>query len=62
MGIDLGVEPVPDATAMLKFRRLLGQHKLGEQLFAKVSEVLQASGCWRRHETEQVQPGTPMLR
>lgn len=44
VGIDLGVEPVPDATTMLKFRRLLNDHKLGEQLFAKVGEVLQASG------------------
>jgi transposase, IS5 family len=43
-GIDLGVEAVPDATTMLKFRRLLNQHKLGQQLFAKVGEVLQASG------------------
>ena len=44
VGIDLGTEPVPDATTMLKFRRLLGEHKLGEQLFAKVGEVLQQSG------------------
>ena len=44
VGIDLGTEPVPDATTMLKFRRLLNEHKLGEQLFAKVGEVLQASG------------------
>src|SRR5258706_7158074 len=29
---------------MLKFRRLLNQHKLGEELFAKVGEVLQANG------------------
>ena len=44
VAIDLGVESVPDATTLLKFRRLLGQHKLGEQLFAKVGEVLQANG------------------
>jgi transposase, IS5 family len=44
VGIDLGREPVPDATTMLKFRRLLGDNKLGEQLFAKVGEVLQQSG------------------
>jgi len=43
-GIDLGREPVPDATTMLKFRRLLNEHKLGERLFAKVGEVLQQSG------------------
>jgi transposase, IS5 family len=44
VGIDLGREPVPDATSMLRFRRLLNDHKLGEQLFAKVGEVMQASG------------------
>ena len=44
VGIDLGRERVPDATTLLKFRRLLEQHKLGEALFAKVREVLQANG------------------
>lgn len=44
VGIDLGREPVPDATTMLRFRRLLGEHKLGEQLFATVGEVLQQGG------------------
>jgi len=44
VGIDLGRERVPDATTLLKFRRLLEKHKLGEALFAKVGEVLQASG------------------
>ena len=40
VGIDLGRERVPDATTLLKFRRLLEKHKLGEALFAKVGEVL----------------------
>lgn len=44
VGIDLGREPVPDATTMLKFRRLLNEHQLGEQLFAEVGRVLQAGG------------------
>jgi transposase, IS5 family len=44
VGIDLGCEGVPDATTLLKFRRLLETHKLGEQLFAEVGRVLQASG------------------
>ena len=44
VGIDLGREPVPDATTILKFRRLLGEHKLGEALFAKVGAELQARG------------------
>ena len=44
VGVDLGRERVPDATTLLKFRRLLEKHKLGEALFAKVGEVLQAQG------------------
>ena len=44
VGVDLGRERVPDATTLLKFRRLLEDHKLGEALFAKVGEVLQAQG------------------
>ena len=39
VGIDLGSERVPErvpeATTLLKFRRLLTEHKLGEKLFAK---------------------------
>ena len=44
VGIDLGRERVPDATTLLKFRRLLNEHQLGEKLFAKVGEVLQTKG------------------
>lgn len=44
VGIDLGREPVPDATTLLKFRRLLERHQLAERLFAEVGLVLQASG------------------
>jgi IS5 family transposase len=44
VGIDLGCEAVPDATTLLKFRHLLEQHKLAEQIFAEVGRVLQGSG------------------
>jgi IS5 family transposase len=44
VGIDLGRERVPDGTTLLKFRRLLNEHDLGKQLFAKVGELLQARG------------------
>ncbi len=44
VGIDLGREPVPDATTMLKFCKLLNENKLGEALFAKVGQELQARG------------------
>ncbi len=43
-GIDLGREPVPDATSLLRFRHLLEQHQLGEKLFAEAGRVLQDSG------------------
>ena len=42
--IDLGRERVPDATTLLKFRRLLEEQKIGEALFAKVGELLMANG------------------
>lgn len=35
---------MPDASTLLKFRRLLNEHKLGEKLFAKIDEILQQSG------------------
>lgn len=44
VGIDLGCEAVPDATTLLKFRHLLEEKKLGEQLFAEVGRILQGSG------------------
>ena len=44
VGIDLGHEPVPDATTLLRFRRLLYDHQLGEALFARVGQELQARG------------------
>jgi transposase, IS5 family len=42
--IDLGRERVPDATTLLNFRHLLETHKIGAALFAKVGELLLASG------------------
>lgn len=43
-GIDLGCEAVPDATTLLKFRRLLEKHNLNEKRFAEVGRFLQGSG------------------
>jgi IS5 family transposase len=43
-GIDLGREPVPDATTILKFRHLLERHDLGRAIFAEVSRILQQRG------------------
>ena len=44
VGIDLGREPVPDATTILKFRHLLEKHQLGEAIFAEVGSILQSRG------------------
>jgi IS5 family transposase len=44
VGIDLGREPVPDSTTITNFRKLLNENKLGEALFAKVGQDLQARG------------------
>jgi transposase, IS5 family len=43
-GIDLGAEPVPDETTVCKFRHLLEEHELGEQILGTVNLHLQAKG------------------
>lgn len=44
VGIDLGREPVPDESTILKFRHLLERHELGEPLFQVVGDYLQEQG------------------
>jgi len=44
VGIDLGSERAPDATTLLKFRRLLEKHDLGAALMERVKACLAASG------------------
>src|SRR6266705_665084 len=44
VGIDLGCEPVPDETTVCKFRHLLEEHQLGEQILGQVNLYLQAKG------------------
>jgi transposase, IS5 family len=44
VGIDLGREPVPDETTVCKFRHLLEQHGLGQQIFARVNGYLAEHG------------------
>lgn len=43
-GFDLGREPVPDETTVCKFRHLLERHGLGQAIFSRVGELLQAQG------------------
>jgi IS5 family transposase len=44
VGIDLGLEPAPDETTILRFRHLLERHGLGKRLFEEVGRHLQAQG------------------
>ena len=44
VGIDLGAEPVPDETTVCKFRHLLEEHYLGEEILGTVNLHLQAKG------------------
>ena len=44
VGIDLGLEPVPDETTICQVRHLLEAHQLGEQLFARIREYLAKHG------------------
>ena len=46
VGIDLGCEPVPDETTVMRFRHLLEPNKLGAKIFEEVGRVLQRRG-WR---------------
>ncbi|GAC1516694.1 MAG: IS5 family transposase [Terriglobales bacterium] len=43
-GIDLGAEPAPDETTVCKFRHLLEEHNLGEEILGTVNLHLQAKG------------------
>jgi transposase, IS5 family len=51
VGIDLGREQVPDATTLLKFRRLLEQHDLTVAILAEVNAHLSERGLLMRQGT-----------
>jgi transposase, IS5 family len=44
VGIDLGREPVPDETTVMRFRHLLEEHDLGRALFETINGELRARG------------------
>jgi IS5 family transposase len=44
VGIDLGREPVPDETTVMRFRHLLEANQLGEKIFEEVGRVLLGRG------------------
>lgn len=51
VGIDLGREAAPDATTLLKFRRLLETHLLTESIFNAINAHLAAKGLLMREGT-----------
>ena len=51
VGIDLGRESAPDATTLLKFRRLLETHQLTESIFAAINVHLAEQGLLMRAGT-----------
>ena len=51
MRINFLEEQVPDATTLLKFRHLLEEHNIGEQIFADVSDRLEKAGLIMRGGT-----------
>ena len=44
VGIDLSRESAPDATTLLRFRRLLEEHKLTQRIFAAINTLLAVKG------------------
>ncbi|MCG9059791.1 IS5 family transposase [Laribacter hongkongensis] len=51
VGLDLGRESAPDATTLLKFRRLLETHQLTETIFATIRAHLASQGLMLREGT-----------
>ena len=65
VGVDLGREPVPDATTVCKFRHLLERHELGGRIFGLLQDHLQAAASRsavapsRRLSLRRRRPRTP---
>ena len=51
VGVDLGREGAPDATTLVKFRRLLEEHKLTERIFEAIKTHLAHKGLLLREGT-----------
>ena len=51
VGIDLNVEAAPDATTLLKFRRLLEAHSLTQRIFAAINTHLAEKGLLLKEGT-----------
>lgn len=51
VGLDLSHDPVPDATTLLRFRKLLNEHAIGEEIFRTINAQLEAEGLLLRKGT-----------
>jgi transposase, IS5 family len=51
VGIDLGVEPVPDETTIMRFRHLLEENGLSKDLFQAVNDTLRRKGLMLKKGT-----------
>ena len=51
IGINFNEEQVPDATTLLKFRHLLEENHLGEQMFKAINYVLEQGGAMMKGGT-----------
>ncbi len=51
VGLDLGNSRLPDESTILRFRHLLEEHQLSQQILAKVNATLQANGLLLRSGT-----------
>lgn len=48
VGVDMMAEQVPDATTLLKFRRLVEENGLGERMFSELGALLERAGVMMR--------------
>ena len=53
VGIDLGQEPVPDESPVMRFRPLLEHNGLGEKIFEEVGRVLLSRGLKVVHDIKE---------
>ena len=51
MGLNFHDEQAPDATTLLKFRRLLEEQGLGKKMFEAINQLLESKGCMMRGGT-----------
>ena len=51
MGLNFHDEQAPNATTLLKFRRLLEEQELGKKMFKAIGQLLESKGCMMRGGT-----------